>query len=302
MPTVSVITAAYNSARWLPDAVASVRAQTCDDWELIVVDDASTDDTPALLRRLAGTEPRLRALRFARNQGSGAARNAAWRAACGEWIAVLDADDTWAPDKLARQLAALADRADAQWSAHAVRLVRDGQVLGTRAPQPTRDLLGALARADDHLVHSSVMYRRTALAAVGGFDPSLRRSQDWELFLRLADRYGPAAVVLLPDALADYRLRHDVLPRRLAAVGQRCQGRVVLQRWLRCGWLWRRPRLAWQLLDGYVDRVIEWQSEPPVPASAVGWALLAVLLAPVRRWRWRRVRQLAKAVGATEES
>ena len=105
---VSVLMAAYNAAECIPRALSSVQAQTHDDWEAIVVDDASTDGTASVVASLARSEPRIRLLRRERNGGPSAARNAALDAATGEWVAMLDADDAWRPERLERMLGAAA--------------------------------------------------------------------------------------------------------------------------------------------------------------------------------------------------
>lgn len=102
---VSVIIAAYNVADFIGRAIASVQAQTVVDWEAIVVDDASVDGTCDVVRASAEADPRIRLIRQDRNQGPAAARNRAIEAAAGDWIAVLDADDAWRPERLERLLA-----------------------------------------------------------------------------------------------------------------------------------------------------------------------------------------------------
>ena len=104
MPTVSIITPVYNAALWLPDTLASVRAQTFADWEQILVDDGSTDDSVALVEAAARDDARYRLIRAPRNGGPSAARNLALDAARGRFIAFLDADDLWLPKKLARSV------------------------------------------------------------------------------------------------------------------------------------------------------------------------------------------------------
>jgi glycosyltransferase involved in cell wall biosynthesis len=105
-PTVSVVMAAKNYARFLPAAVDSVFAQTMPDWELIVVDDGSTDATPAAVRPYLG-DPRVRYVRSDR-LGQPRAKNLGARLSRGAFIAYLDADDVWLPTKLEKQLAVLA--------------------------------------------------------------------------------------------------------------------------------------------------------------------------------------------------
>lgn len=99
-PLISVIIASYNAADCLARAVTSVQRQSCQDFEILVVDDASTDDTVALARSLAAEDPRVRVLRQSSNQGPSAARNLGLGAATGTWVAVLDADDAMHPRRL----------------------------------------------------------------------------------------------------------------------------------------------------------------------------------------------------------
>jgi glycosyltransferase involved in cell wall biosynthesis len=101
---VSIITPVYNAALWLEQTLASVRAQTLTDWEQILVDDGSTDGSRAIAEAAALQDARIRLLRAERNQGPSAARNLAIGAARGRFIAFLDADDLWLPDKLARSV------------------------------------------------------------------------------------------------------------------------------------------------------------------------------------------------------
>lgn len=101
MPLVSIITPVYNAARWLPETLATVRAQTLSAWEHILVDDGSSDESAAIAQAAAAVDPRFQFLRMARNGGPSAARNLALEIARGRFIAFLDADDLWLPEKLA---------------------------------------------------------------------------------------------------------------------------------------------------------------------------------------------------------
>jgi glycosyltransferase involved in cell wall biosynthesis len=104
MPIVSIITPFHNAARWLPEALATVRAQTLSDWEQILVDDGSSDNSVAIVEVAAIEDMRFRLLRMPRNGGPSAARNLALDAARGRFLAFLDADDLWLPEKLALSL------------------------------------------------------------------------------------------------------------------------------------------------------------------------------------------------------
>jgi glycosyltransferase involved in cell wall biosynthesis len=104
MAQVSIITPVYNAARWLPDTLASVKAQTFSDWEHLLVDDGSKDDSVSIIEAAAKEDARIRLLRMPSNGGPSLARNTAIRAATGRYIAFLDADDLWLTEKLARSV------------------------------------------------------------------------------------------------------------------------------------------------------------------------------------------------------
>ncbi|MFQ5700114.1 MAG: glycosyltransferase family 2 protein [Myxococcota bacterium] len=101
---MSVVTPVYNAERFILETIASVRAQTLEDWEQIVVDDCSTDDSPELIAAQAAKDPRIRVIRHDRNLGVAAARNTAFENARGRYVAFLDSDDMWRPLKLERQV------------------------------------------------------------------------------------------------------------------------------------------------------------------------------------------------------
>ena len=200
-PLVSVVVPAWNAAATLAAAVASVRAQTLGDWEMIVVDDASTDGTLGLARALAAAEPRLRVLARARNGGAAAARNAAIRASRGRLVAFLDADDRWYPEKLARQAAFMAAGGHALVYSGYRRVAADGRPLGTVRP-PARVSHAGLLRGNVigclTAVYDSAVFGRAEM-------PELRRRQDYGLWLALLRRVPYAHG--LPEPLADYRVQ-----------------------------------------------------------------------------------------------
>lgn len=199
-PLFTVVTPVWNAAATLAETVASVAAQTLPDWEQILVDDGSTDGSRAAAARLASADPRRRLLAWDDNRGAAEARNAAIRAARGRYIAFLDADDRWHPEKLARQLAQFrATGAGLVFSAYA-RVDASGRRLGTVRvpPRVTRaelldgNVIGCLTAAYDTARHGRVEM------------PPLRRRQDYGLWLRLLE--DGSAALGLPEVLADYRL------------------------------------------------------------------------------------------------
>jgi glycosyltransferase involved in cell wall biosynthesis len=189
VPRVTVVIPAWNAARFLPDALASVRAQTWRDFETVVVDDGSTDASGELVER---DFPEVRLLRRERG-GPAAARNLAVARGSGEIIALLDADDAWHPQKLALQI----ERLDASPDAVLVACLAedwDGRPIGVDV-LPEGHLTSRLV-AGNFLVNSSVLVRRQVFDLCGGLDedPALVGVEDYALWLE-ASLFGPLAAV-----------------------------------------------------------------------------------------------------------
>lgn len=207
-PRVSVVLPTYNRAGVLGRAVRSVLAQSEPDLELIVVDDASTDDTPRVLADF--DDPRLHVLRHTIRGGGAAARNTGLAAARADWVAFQDSDDEWLLDKLARQLAmAMQDPVLGAVYCAFVRISGD-RITRTPATKVKRRAgwLHTDILRDSFISTQTLLVRRAALEAVGGFDAELPRFQDWELMMRLSRRHPvgcvdePLVIVhTLPDAI-----------------------------------------------------------------------------------------------------
>jgi len=204
---VSIILPIYNGGRYLLSALATVQAQTLAEWELIVVDDGSTDNTASLLAQ-APADPR-RIVIHQPNSGRSGSRKRALAAAHGELIAFLDVDDAWHPEFLSQLAAAL------QAVPHAVAAFCGWQYmdeLGHPLPQSVllseRDLqqFGRDLRWRNSIMPSSIAARRPAIEQVGGFDDSLHGSEDWDLWLRLKSL---GAFVPVPRVLTWYRTHPD---------------------------------------------------------------------------------------------
>jgi glycosyltransferase involved in cell wall biosynthesis len=202
MPQVTVIIPTYNRAAFLGEAVRSVLGQSFVDFELIVVDDGSTDDTPSLLGAIG--DPRLRVLRR-EHRGIGASINAALQLARGQYVARLDSDDVWRPELL-RTLVAELDARPEIGLAYGKGQAMDasGQLLlhfqGMRPRFPDDALRSALY--DDCTCTIATVVRREHLEQVGGYDESLPANEDWDLTLRLAQQCRFAFV---DQVLAQYR-------------------------------------------------------------------------------------------------
>ena len=200
-PAVSVVVPAYNAQRTLSATIASIQSQTFDDFEIVVVDDGSTDATVQVADSLG--ESRLRVISQS-NRGHAAARNTGIAAARGRYIAFVDADDLWLPDKLARQLVEVSRNPRVRaLQTGAIRVDDDLNVLWVEECTRSFDVLwDTLCFRNMPALMSTLLVERSLLDEVGGFDPSLIILQDWDLAIRLA-RTGNFHS--LRDPLAAYR-------------------------------------------------------------------------------------------------
>jgi glycosyltransferase involved in cell wall biosynthesis len=198
---ISVVIPVFNGETYLGRAITSALCQTHPPQEIIVVDDGSTDGTSDIAVSYGGL---VRLIRQS-NQGVACARNHGVAAATGDWIAFLDHDDEFLPDKLRRQaLLARHGTLDVIYSGYRV-LRADGSTDVRLAFQP-QDLWPAL-RYRSPIVPSTALIRKNALLEVGGFDIRFRRCQDWHLWIRLVRRYSVRSFAAAAEPLAVYRVR-----------------------------------------------------------------------------------------------
>jgi glycosyltransferase involved in cell wall biosynthesis len=202
-PNVSVIIPAFNRTATIARAIRSVQDQSFIDWELIVVDDASTDETCAVVEAVG--ESRLRLVKLAKNGGPSVARQAGLEVAAGEYVAFLDSDDEWLPEKLARQLDA------GPGAIYCGYFVRHGGEEWTFIHPAVDEWVPHLHVRCMLRAGSTLLVQRKAANAAGGFDPQLRYYEDWDLALRLAER---EPVTVIPEPLARI---HVGAPRSMAA-------------------------------------------------------------------------------------
>jgi glycosyltransferase involved in cell wall biosynthesis len=221
-PAVSVVIPLYNKAPYVHRALSSVFDQSFQDLEVVVVDDGSTDAGGEIVAAMQ--DPRLRLIRQA-NAGVAAARNVGVGASRGRWVAFLDADDTWRPDRLARQFAALLRTPDVAWASGAFVTTRRGRTLPI-AETPDAWFAEADVLKDALLIlgagwtlwTGTVMVRRDVFAQLGGFDPMLKVGEDVFLWARLAVQYPRIVYVRTPIATYSQGIQ-DSLTRRAAADG-----------------------------------------------------------------------------------
>ncbi|MCB0211820.1 MAG: glycosyltransferase [Anaerolineae bacterium] len=260
-PTVSVIIPTYNREHLIGQAIDSVLSQTFTDYELIVVNDGSTDDTAHILNRYGD---RIRAMNLTTNAGPSSARNLALDAARGEMIALLDSDDTWYPNMLALMVNYLRRHPEIDIVCGLPDYLNEaGQPIGRHTWPPhlrqsfETDLLGTMALGNP-LILSATLVRRICFDACGGFDSNLKGAVDWDLWLRFTANNHKIAV--LDDAVASYffnpvSITHD--PQRMETASERVltklfsderiaarlsplRDHIYIQMWLTVAGYWHR--------------------------------------------------------------
>lgn len=297
-PVVSVIIPTYNRAERLHVSVESVIAQTHRPIELLVIDDGSTDDTPAAMNRLEA-QARAAGLTtvFVRkeNGGCASARNVGLERATGEWIAFLDDDDRWLPEKTEKQLARLAATGAQACCAQVLKKFETKE--SVRPSSPDRLITGHNpgsfldGRCDAHLI--SIMIHSDLLTTVGCFDTSLRISSDTEWVARLCHHVQFCAV---PEVLAVYEWSHEALTRVRSLAAQLDRSRIQMRQLMlirqQCsnlpGWdeeAWLR-RAAWHYHNLVKDLLYTGKTRQARSVYLEGIALLG----PVRPMR--KVRKL----------
>jgi glycosyltransferase involved in cell wall biosynthesis len=204
-PRVTVLLAVYNGGAYLAEAVDSVLEQTFRDFELLLVDDASTDDAIEVLPR----DPRIRVLPNERNIGQIPSLNRGLREAQGEYVARLDADDVCLPRRLERQVALLDAHPEVDLTATWTDVVDSaGRLWAPVRPRidSFADFVSQIVTGRVHLVHPSIVFRRDVVIDLGGFDETLNASEDQDLYRRLVLARRETRVV--PETLLRYR-RHE---------------------------------------------------------------------------------------------
>ncbi|MDB5407508.1 MAG: glycosyl transferase [Rhodospirillales bacterium] len=220
---VSAIIPVYNREASIAGAIGSVLAQRFHRFELIVVDDGSTDATPEILHRIQ--DPRLRIITLARNSGAANARNIGIAAGRCELLAFLDSDDLWHPNKLERQIDAMRRRAIKGPSCTGFALHRSGSGSSSdRVPQAEGSWLESLLDQCSVSPGTTLMVERSVMEDVGAFDVRLRRFEDWDWLLRCLDRYE---LQVVPEILAEVHVAGFAAP---AVVDQAAAMLFSLQR------------------------------------------------------------------------
>lgn len=192
-PLVSIITPTYNSSAVIKDTLRSIIQQTYQNWELLLVDDASTDDTRAIVQSFAESDSRITLLRLPRNSGGlpGVPKNHALRKAKGDLVAFVDSDDMWQPGKLEHQVEQFTANDKLVMSYVLYQVLQDGSLDTEVLPAPKNRLRGYCYRQLYYkpvIPNSGVMIRRSTLDEVGPLSEDPRIVEDYDLWLRVAQR------------------------------------------------------------------------------------------------------------------
>ena len=269
----SVVIPVFNRPDLVAAAIRSAQAQTVPVLEIIVVDDASSDETPDVVAALAAQDQRIHLIRLPERAGAPHARNVGVAAAAAPWIAFLDSDDRWLPEKLERQVQRLRTAPEAVACFTGIRF---------ELPQGAKDQplppgfdLRFLRRMNYISSTSTALVRRDAFLSVGGFDEALESCQDWDLWLRLA-KAGPLVFAPEPLLLYSYEDRARISRSRSRVLSGH---RTVFRRILAGEPFWSTldlrayhlARLAQIALWDFKDR-----------RAALGYGLLSLLLRPSR--------------------
>ena len=186
---ISVIIPVYDRRELIGRAIDSVLAQSWADFDLIIVDDGSEDATAEHVEERYGDEPRVRLLKQAANRGVSAARNAGIESAVGDWLAFLDSDDEWRPEKLERQQQALIDSGLLVCHTNEIWIRSGVRVNPHKHHQKHGGRIFLQALPLCAMSPSSILLHRSVLDAVGPFDESMPACEDYDLFLRLTCRF-----------------------------------------------------------------------------------------------------------------
>ena len=223
---VSVVITCYNYGLYLTGAIDSVLHQTCNNFEILIIDDGSTDNSAKIAQKYT-TDPRVHYFRQD-NGGQAKAKNAGIRYSAGELIAFLDADDRWAPNKLQKQVALFQDPLVGVVFSRAKYIDKDGEEIPYNSTgrwfTPKRGKVTEALFIDNFVPFSSSIVRKECLDRFGTFDETLKMGIDWDLWLRISTGYH---FDFVDEPLLEYRLGHSGQMSKNMEERQRCSDRIM---------------------------------------------------------------------------
>lgn len=205
--TVSIITPSFNCAKYIGSTIRSIQAQTYRNWELLITDDCSTDNSQDIILQYSKIDPRIKLFTLEKNLGAGAARNNSIKESKGRYIAFCDSDDCWYPEKLEKQLRFMSEKNCSMVYSSYMTCNEEGETTGIVVCR-NKETLSSLKK-DDKIGCLTVIYDTTKVGKV--FMPIIRKRQDWAMKLKVLQicrlAYG------IKEPLAYYRLRENSISR-----------------------------------------------------------------------------------------
>ncbi|MDE6264226.1 MAG: glycosyltransferase [Paramuribaculum sp.] len=205
---VSIITPSFNCSKYVKETIKSIIAQTYKNWELLITDDCSTDNSRAIIHEFCELDPRIKIFCLDNNSGAGIARNNSIKEAKGRFIAFCDSDDQWHPEKLEKQLAFMEEKGCEMSYSSYMTCNEAGKAVGIVVCR-RRETLSTLKR-DDKIGCLTLIYNAEKIGKV--YLPKLRKRQDWAMKLKILKICGQALGIKEP--LAYYRLRSDSISHK----------------------------------------------------------------------------------------
>lgn len=256
-PLISVIMPVYNGARWLDQSIPSLLNQTLRAFELIVVDDCSTDATPEIIRHYASQDQRVIQRRNNTRLDHVVCRNLGLAQARGQYVAELDADDIALPERLAVQYQYLEDHPELALIGGGVEVINEqGVVTGRKRPPQSFALLKYRLLLRNPFVHSAIFYRRDAARAVGGYDTGYLHAEDYWLYYSLIQNGQRLGNV--PEIIIQYRAHpQSISTSRPTRAIQLANVYRINQQWLK-PYLPAKPTLVKTVIDTIHRRRSDW--------------------------------------------
>lgn len=201
---VSIVMPAYNAGEYIEESIHSVQQQTHSNWELLVIDDASTDGTAATVEKYTLEDSRIKLHQLPANQGAGFARNIGIKASKGDFVSFLDADDMWKPQKLKSQLDFM-QRVGAKVCYSSYELINEQGTSLNKQIKALEELPFKKLLKANYIGNLTGIYNSNMLGKI--YCPLIRKRQDWGLWLLAVKKAGGARGI--PEPLAEYRLRKN---------------------------------------------------------------------------------------------
>ena len=248
-PKISIIIPTYNRAKKIVGAIRSIQDQTYEDWELIIVDDGSSDNTCEIVEKVANSDRRIKFIRLEKNKGAQAARNRGIRAAKSEWIAFLDSDDQWLPQSLDLRLK-VAERENVQIVHSQALVIYPGDKTELYTLSPFSGWVHKEILSKDGPMFQCLLVKKAALEKIGYLDESLPSFQEWDTSIRLAKIFA-FGFENSPTFIYDFRTT-DAISRNPIRTARGCE--MVVRKHLKDMILYAGLETLWN----HYDTIAHW--------------------------------------------